>query len=901
MTTSRNVDHGLRRVAMDLHVHTPASHDWNDDACAPADLVQQALNVGLQGIAITDHQTGDWVDRVKEASKGTDLAVFPGVEVDTLAGSTGVHILALFDLGTSSQDIDRFLAAIGAVGGVGEDRRRTTATKGILEVLDEIQERNGIAILAHCQSTKGTFSEMRGEVRTQVVQHPAVLAVEARAADFYDKAKASSRRRTYDILDGTDATYKRKLATIQSSDNPAVEEHGHRLQAIGGVYTYYWVGRPITLESLRQCFIDREVRVEYPPPDEAQPQQDELVSHPRIAHVAVKSGFLDGLQLSLHPGLTTLIGSKGSGKSLLIELIRFALAQPPTQPELLQDHDTKLKERLGLYGTVTLTLIDAADTEHTITRTYDPASGNPFADDSLDIAEVFPCHILSQGEIVRLAEREDEQIKFIDSFFDFRSYQRAIDEVRRSLEDLDKQVAAQIRARKLVTAHTRDVKTLTERIDTVDKQLKNPVLGKYKQAQKKEHTLGAAHAVLTELAAAIQTAEQAADAIAVPELPDDLVDDPLLRRAVERARDARKTVLDRYKAMATDLGAISGEAAKDYEGWTQDFGRIERDYTEAIKTSDGDAAKLSQERTRLVRTRTDIESKLRKAELQAKQLRPTVEARNEAVAALRDKENAYTQKRQERCKWFHEQSDGKIRASVEPGSNVDVFRDKLDSMKRGSRLPSKEIDSIAEGVAPDDFVRALLRFDLSRRESDLDAISKATGLDASKVTRLAEFLLDENEYEALLALQYTVTPTDRPKIEFRLPDGNYAPLERLSTGQKCTAFLVMTLCEGKMPIIVDQPEDSLDIRSIWDDMCSRLRTSKRMRQFVFTTHNSSLSVASDSDKFVVLAADGSRGDVSLAGAIDGSGVRGDVISLLEGGAETYYLKQRKYDLKDPFS
>lgn len=111
----------------------------------------------------------------------------------------------------------------------------------------------------------------------------------------------------------------------------------------------------------------------------------------------------------------------------------------------------------------------------------------------------------------------------------------------------------------------------------------------------------------------------------------------------------------------------------------------------------------------------------------------------------------------------------------------------------------------------------------------------------------------------------------------------------------------MALCEGEAPIIVDQPEDSLDIRSIWDDMCQRLRLSKRGRQFVFTTHNSSLAVASDSDKFVVLAADAQHADVVLSGAIDSAEVRSEVIKLLEGGTSTYFLKQRKYNNSDPYT
>ena len=110
----------------------------------------------------------------------------------------------------------------------------------------------------------------------------------------------------------------------------------------------------------------------------------------------------------------------------------------------------------------------------------------------------------------------------------------------------------------------------------------------------------------------------------------------------------------------------------------------------------------------------------------------------------------------------------------------------------------------------------------------------------------------------------------------------------------------MALCEGNHPIVVDQPEDSLDIRSIWDDMCKRLRVSKRARQFVFATHNSSLAVASDSDRFLILVAEKGRARLMLSGSIDNAQVRKEVIQLLEGGEATYFLKQRKYNVHDPW-
>lgn len=61
---------------------------------------------------------------------------------------------------------------------------------------------------------------------------------------------------------------------------------------------------------------------------------------------------------------------------------------------------------------------------------------------------------------------------------------------------------------------------------------------------------------------------------------------------------------------------------------------------------------------------------------------------------------------------------------------------------------------------------------------------------------------------------------------------------------------------------------------------------------------SSLAVASDSDKFVVLAAAARHAEVALWGAIDTQDVRGHVLELLEGGEDTYFLKQRKYNVRD---
>ena len=109
----------------------------------------------------------------------------------------------------------------------------------------------------------------------------------------------------------------------------------------------------------------------------------------------------------------------------------------------------------------------------------------------------------------------------------------------------------------------------------------------------------------------------------------------------------------------------------------------------------------------------------------------------------------------------------------------------------------------------------------------------------------------------------------------------------------------MALCEESMPVIIDQPEDSLDNRTVWEDVCTKLRQNKEHRQFVLATHNSSLAVASDTDKYTVVEElDAAHSHVALSGSVDIPAVKDSVIKYLEGGSETYLHKYTKYRFRE---
>jgi len=100
---------GLKFYKLDLHIHTPASKCYSYPEHIPKTIVQSAIDCGLTAIAITDHNTAEWIDATKEAAQGTSLVIFPGIEISL---SEGFHLVGLFDPSVNQKHVESFLGAI---------------------------------------------------------------------------------------------------------------------------------------------------------------------------------------------------------------------------------------------------------------------------------------------------------------------------------------------------------------------------------------------------------------------------------------------------------------------------------------------------------------------------------------------------------------------------------------------------------------------------------------------------------------------------------------------------------------------------------------------------------------------------------------------------------------------
>jgi hypothetical protein len=101
-------------------------------------------------------------------------------------------------------------------------------------------------------------------------------------------------------------------------------------------------------------------------------------------------------------------------------------------------------------------------------------------------------------------------------------------------------------------------------------------------------------------------------------------------------------------------------------------------------------------------------------------------------------------------------------------------------------------------------------------------------------------------------------------------------------------------------LVLDQPEDDLDNRFIYDDIVAILREQKglrepaKRRQIITATHNANIPVLGDAELVIGLEARDGRTKVLTRGSIDDSNIRHLIRALMEGGEEAFRRRAEKY-------
>ncbi|VAW32189.1 hypothetical protein MNBD_CHLOROFLEXI01-3696 [hydrothermal vent metagenome] len=884
---------GLEWRKLDLHVHTGASYDFNGEV-TPKDIVDEALRKNLDAIAITDHNTGEWIDKIKEAAKGTSLVIFPGVEITCEGGKEGIHIIALFDPSKDTQHVRGLLEALeirydekGGKGRQGSKEALVAEKTGVIGVIELVSKREGIAIPAHVNSSKGILKDMRGQQRIRIIQDPRLVAVEA--TDF-DK---EPRKRTIDFLNGNDPNYQRKLAVYQASDNREPSGNGHCLEGIGTRTTYFNLD-VINLEGLRQCFVHPDARIKL---------HREKIICPRILSLKIgNSGFLNSQNFKFHHGLNSIIGGKGVGKSLVIEFMRFCLDDSSFDPGLKADHLGKLDKQLVSGNLVELIYQTSAGSKYQITRTYTGKKGKESTSQikcvnlesgkeySGDIPSMFPILAYSQTEVIKISENKNAQLELIDRFIDNRAYIKAIESTENKLCDNDRKLARALECTTRLEQTQFDINTLEEEIGNIDRALSNELFDKMKRGEDKKRILNNCVDSVEEISTNIGSWLEEAKEWSLDDVEDKWADDVQISDHHNLTAETYQLVQKSLQQLKISIEKQSFDIKKQFEEWIPEFNTLQSHYNTLIEQQGGDQKQQEEKRQRLEKQKAKLEDSAKQDREVAEILTENISERNHLLDELDKAYQDYYQLRKSKFDELTLSSNGKLSLILNHAENREHYTKKIvDLLKGGTNaLSTGHRRQIANSITPRRFVNLVI-------DHNYEDLAKESELTNTWAQRVIEKLWAHENFVEVLSLQHSFYPKDVPKIQYAKAKGVYSELNELSVGQKCTALLIVALSDGNNPVIIDQPEDALDIVSVWQDVAKKLLDEKHHRQFILTTHNSSIAVSADSDQFIVLDADATTGKIETEGAIDRDAVKKAVIELLEGGDEPYELRQMKYN------
>ncbi|WP_038115623.1 TrlF family AAA-like ATPase [Variovorax atrisoli] len=883
----------------------------------------------LEVIGVTDHnfsqkaEPRDWflchlVEQNKSVARELNrppLYILPGFEVDV-----GYHVLCLFDPARKLSHVRRVNMLLTKLG-LGEGHRfkngrpeplrmagENVSLKKLLEVVQN--EHRGISIAAHADQNDGILSQPRNIADYQNLNLFAVEVTANPPAQPY-----------LDILDGRNAQWsrqERQPAYVMSSDAKSLQtdpKTGLPLaNSLGYRHTWVRMSKPST-EALRQAFLDprSRVRVLGPRPSEAQ-------KHPRINSIAVKGAkFLADQKVHFSENLNCIIGGRGSGKSSLLEYLRFALE---TDPSPKNGRDTSLgRKREQLLAT----LIDAAaevriefQAEGGVPDTLIYMPSKPSDQrrriegrDVHDLATVLrqlQAQFFGQGELSRMTgdgAGQSQVLALIDS-----SCGPALIELQLKQRDIQARLTSLFQTQRDESRLLDEIKVATQEATELQRQLKARE-SVQEDSVKNQAALSAKRFLDEFVKVGERDVQQVVDLITFfdreevlpPDAGKDWPQAVWFQTAVAQANAARQAFMKELADSAQRFElALSKATGTDAAQATRNAIQAAQDRFKAACAEKGiqpdDIARLQE----LEEAR---QSKLELVDTRQRELIEVKRRADEFPVVLKELHDVWREQFELRRDTARAMEASVVSQTVR--ISTEFMADKPSFAAAWQRLAPRDgrgkLARRWEELGDDLFASWKRRQTeaspwetVEAARTDQQAIPYLYGDIAEDLQPALMKHLDSTDVRPIWESVRLNRIDDGVDVELRRDDGTAAGSMSgaLSEGQRNTVLLNLMLARGIGPIVIDQPEDELDSSFIYKTLVKDLRATKEKRQLIVATHNANLPVNGDAEFIYALEARSGRGQPLAQGGLDRLEVAGAVLEIMEGSEEAFKRRSDKY-------
>lgn len=926
---------GTKWYKCDFHLHSPASKCFEDKSVTPEQWVQAALDKGLDCVAITDHNSAEWINKIQVIAQDKGLWVFPGVELT--CSDAKVHLLVLFDIGVNKTLIEDFMLRCGINRG---DFGKTEAHSGLSveDVLTEVNRINALCIPAHIDDMSG-ISEVANTLREKLFKEDYFLGVHVVNKELvedknYSKAEALvslNRKRGVSETDIENGAFlisesqikdlrsailqakKNNKAILTFSDNPHSQElsNKHGINGIGTIYSWIKMDQKPSLESFRQAMLLHQFRIKTIFESTEQPYK---TPDTWIKSISIKETELSKKGVSVvvkfNPQMNTIIGGRGSGKSSILQFLR-GVFQKENELELLSTIQTdfnnffrtKDKKKQGVLKAASEIeivisrreeLFKIIFTQTTPTKQerkifkYNEDTKKYDLEQEMAFLKILDFEIYSQKQIYEIANNPNSLRDKIDN---------SSQEIKNQKEILKTKRAEYIKE----SASINELKVKVERKATLKSEildLRNKIdivkeIG-IEAELKKIQEFDSDDSKFKNIAERIRLEESQFSRLIQTIKSLKLQPDQFAKSNLQNLENPIANINKIIESIAISVESAKSELIKlpdtisielNSSQWLIDKTETEKLFREKrdhllekgiakIDELESDIKKLSIKNAELEHLER-IEAEIKKKESELSILKSEFIQQRTKLSSVR--------------KTFLESllTDGKVKATILSCKDFEQLEEEIREVLSSSDSFDKDINTLIEYWSGSDFLRANKGV-FEKILGILNGTNISTDFDKRFINKIK---LLNGEQLNTFDLMF---PEDEIQLEYKNNAGIWKTLSNASAGQKTAAILTLILSEGNKPLILDQPEDDLDNYLIYDLVVDQLRKSKETRQIITVTHNANIPVNGDSEVIIVMDSETKHLSPKHIGTIEENEIKKAVCSIMEGGTEAFEMRSKRY-------
>ena len=846
-------ENGLQYVRADFHLHTCKDKEFvysGEQNSFVNDYVSKLklanINVGI----ITNHNKfdKDEYNAIRKAAKKQDIFILPGVELTIKEGANGIHTLIVFNpeewLESGNNHIQTFLTAAFATIPNPENRNVKSIydLKKVFEQLDAYG-RDYFVVFAHVDQNSGIFSECKG----------GLLESLAGLTSFKNRVLGLQKSRSRDNLNQFERCFGFLPALVEGSDPKSITDIGK-----GDKCTYLKIGE-YSFAAIKFALQDYRDRVSENIPEN---------KHGFIESISFQGGKFDGQTITFSRELNALIGIRGSGKSSILEAVRYVLG---LTAQMDKDYkDSLVKNVFGSGGKATLNVVDKHGKRYFVSRiNVLDESGNDLninpislfdgvqyfgqkdlsgsADHENSLLEKLISGRIGQpsnldslvSELVGTVERLLDVSKIPQQMVEATTQQTELEHKLSIFEE--KGVADKLKKQRGYTTDTTKLDTVKKRIDSILRDIRNA----FSKSSIASSTLdGYSSEFNTDIFEDVSAVLSLID-VQLTQIGSCIAE-------IEKQCNSVDDIISHLKERTDSLADEFAEIKREIKDETLDVDSFVKMTAELQKTK---------EKLQLLSDEASSKSKIEASFTKA------ARERNDVLLATY---NAYKDET-ERIN----QNQTELRIEITFKGDREGFKSQMKSDFRGTGISDNKYQTICDTF------------------TDYTAIIEdwiiCDGSKLKKIVTSGEYAKLEdklrNQYEELLGRQVE----NKVNIYYH---GKL--LKQHSIGQRASALILFILTQDDNDVIfIDQPEDDLDNKVIYDEVITAIARKKPYMQFIFATHNANIPVLGDSERVLVVEFQEAKIDIDQVN-IDLGSTHKQIVDIMEGGREAFDKRQLIY-------